>query len=273
MAIENTEQLDQLINELNELIGLKGVKSTVSDMINLIKISKLRKEQGLPETPVNYHMVFTGNPGTGKTTVARLLAEIYKELGLISQGHLVETDRAGLVAGFVGQTAIKVTEVVEKANGGVLFIDEAYSLSRSSDSADFGKEAIDTLVKLMEDNREDLIVIVAGYRDEMKAFIDANSGLASRFNKYIDFPDYTIDELMDIYRLMSSKNGFLTSEAALKKINEYISENMINSKKFGNARGVRNYFEQIIINQANRLVKTENPDKFSLMTIEKEDCR
>lgn len=272
MELDNTQRLDELIDELNQLIGLDGVKSNVNDMINLIKISKLRAQKGLPETPVCYHMVFTGNPGTGKTTVARLLSEIYKELGLVSKGHLVETDRAGLVAGFVGQTALKVTEVVEKAKGGVLFIDEAYSLSRSHDTADFGKEAIDTLVKLMEDYRDDLIVIVAGYRDEMKAFIEANSGLASRFNMYIDFPDYTADELMKIYNLMASKAGFLTSEAALKQIENYIENNMKDVKAFGNARGVRNYFEKIIINQANRLVKIENPDKFTLMTIEKEDC-
>ncbi len=268
----NTKSLDELVDELNSLIGLDKVKAVVSDMINLIKVSRLRADIGLPETPVCYHIVFTGNPGTGKTTVARMLAEIYRELGLVSQGHIVETDRAGLVAGFVGQTAIKVTEVVEKAKGGVLFIDEAYALSRSNDSADFGKEAIDTLVKLMEDYRDDLIVIVAGYRDEMKCFIDANSGLASRFVKFIDFPDYTIDELMEIFRLMCTKGGFLVSEAGLQAVRNTISKDMKNPKKFGNARGVRNYFERIVIKQANRLVKIESPDRFTLMTIEKEDC-
>lgn len=273
LALENSDRLNELMDELNELIGLKSVKSTVFDMINLIKISKLRALEGLPETPVSYHMVFTGNPGTGKTTVARLLAEIYKELGLVSVGQFVETDRAGLVAGFVGQTALKVTDVVEKAKGGILFIDEAYALSRSQDSADFGKEAIDTLVKLMEDNRDDLIIIVAGYSAEMKTFIDSNSGLSSRFNKYIEFPDYSVDELLEIFKLMCRKGSFLASESALTLTKStFTNEIAVNPKKFGNARGVRNYFEKIIINQANRLVKLENPTKFCLITIEKEDC-
>ena len=173
----------------------------------------------------------------------------------------------------MGQTALKVTEVVGKAIGGVLFIDEAYSLSRSHDTADFGKEAIDTLVKLMEDNRNDLIIIVAGYSVEMKTFIDANSGLASRFNKYIEFPDYMVDELIEIFKLMCRKGGFLVSESALQTARQaFESEISIDAKKFGNARGVRNFFERIIINQANRLVRQTSPTKFSLMTIEKEDC-
>lgn len=273
MAFENSDHLDELMDELNELIGLKSVKSAVIDMINLIKVSKLRSEKGLPETAVSYHIVFTGNPGTGKTTVARLISQIYKELGLVSTGQFVETDRAGMVAGFVGQTAIKVTEIVEKAKGGILFIDEAYALSRSHDTADFGKEAIDTLVKLMEDNRNNLIVIVAGYIDEMKVFIDSNSGLASRFNKYIEFTDFSINELLEIFKLMCRKGGFLISESAFMHT-KYIFENKINQDaiKFGNARGVRNYFERVLIMQANRLVKLDNPSKFSLMTIEKEDC-
>lgn len=273
MAFENSERLDELMEQLDSLIGLKSVKATVVDMVNLIKVNKLRIEQGLPSMPVSYHMVFTGNPGTGKTTVARLLAEIYKELGLVSTGQLIETDRSGLVAGFVGQTAIKVTETVEKAKGGVLFIDEAYSLSRSHDSADFGKEAIDTLVKLMEDNRENLIVIAAGYTKEMKQFIDSNTGLASRFNKYIEFPDYSLTELMEIFRLFCRNGGFLASESALKVTENYLKINSSNNPlKFGNARGVRNYFERIIVNQANRLIEIESPTKFILMTIEKEDC-
>ncbi len=188
-------ELDRLLKELDALVGLGQVKAEVRSLVNLIKVKKMRENLKLPSMEMSFHIVFTGSPGTGKTTVARLIAAIYHELGLLSKGNLVETDRAGLVAGYVGQTALKVKEVVERAYGGVLFIDEAYALSNSMGN-DFGEEAIDTLVKLMEDYRENLVVIVAGYTNEMNRFLKSNTGLISRFNKFINFPDYSNEELL-----------------------------------------------------------------------------
>lgn len=266
------QRLDEYLDELNNLIGLKEVKQEVTSLINLIKVKKMREKYNMAVTDMTYHMVFTGNPGTGKTTVARLIAKIYKELGLLSKGHLVETDRAGLVAGYVGQTALKVKEVVESAIGGILFIDEAYSLSSQLGGNDFGQEAIDTLVKLMEDNRTDLVVIVAGYKDQMQAFLKANPGLISRFNKFICFSDYTCWELMDIMDYMSSKDGIKISKEARDDILYQIQDLEEDRRKaFGNARGVRNAFEKILINQANRIVLLEEPTKEQLQEVIPED--
>lgn len=267
---DEEKTLDDLMDELNELIGLKKVKEDVQETINLIKVNNIRKERGLKPVPVSNHMVFTGNPGTGKTTVARLIAKIYKKLGVISQGQFIETDRAGLIAGFVGQTALKTAEVIKSAIGGVLFIDEAYSLSQSLSGNDYGKEAIDTLVKMMEDNRNDLIVIVAGYTDEMKQFIDTNPGLSSRFNKYILFDDYSSDELYDIFVSICHKNGFKLSEQA-KELSKNTFLKHAHNTDFGNARGVRNYFDKAILNQANRLVGFQSISKADLTTIVDED--
>lgn len=272
-SIDNASDLENLLNELDGLVGLDSVKEEVRSLINLIKVRALRKKHGLPLMDMSYHMVFTGNPGTGKTTVARLIAGIYKELGILSEGNLVETDRSGLVAGYVGQTAIKVREVVEKAIGGVLFIDEAYSLA-SSCSNDFGDEAIETLVKLMEDHRDDLVVIVAGYTDEMQQFLKSNTGLMSRFNKFIVFEDYSDSELIEILGNMVDKAGFSIDNEALNKASEIVCS-MSDSERsaFGNARGIRNMFERIVVNQANRISSLSEPDIEQLMKITVDDVR
>lgn len=266
-------KLDDLLEDLNALVGLSGVKEEIKSLINLIKVARMRIQHNLPTLEMSYHMVFTGSPGTGKTTVARLIAAIYKELGILSKGALVETDRAGLVAGYVGQTALKVKEVVERAIGGVLFIDEAYSLSSGNlASNDFGEEAIDTLVKMMEDHRDDLIVIVAGYTAEMQRFLKANTGLVSRFNKYIEFANYKDEELMLILESMANKSGFCLEESAKEAVRN-ILECMVEEKRkeFGNARGIRNLFEKLVGAQANRIILIEKPTIEQLTTITAED--
>lgn len=266
------ETLDSLIEKLEELVGLDEVKQEINSLVNLIKVRKLREAYNMPSLDMTWHMVFTGNPGTGKTTVARLVAKIYKELGLLTEGSLTETDRSGLVAGYVGQTALKVKEVVEKAIGGVLFIDEAYALTDQNSSNDYGKEAIDTLVKLMEDNRDNLVVIVAGYTKEMKNFLKSNTGLISRFNKFIEFPDYSQQELLEIMVGMAGDAGVIIEEEAKKLIGRRISEmSSVKRKRYGNARGIRNTFEKIIVNQANRIVNYENPTAEDLKRIVTED--
>lgn len=261
------KELDDLLRELNEMIGLDSVKMEVNNLVNKLNISKLRVEQGFDPLPIEMHLVFTGNPGTGKTTVARLLAKIYYSLGVLSQGHFVETDRSGLVAGYMGQTAEKVQEVVDSALGGVLFIDEAYSLSNGS-KEDFGKEAIDTLVKAMEDNRDNLIVIVAGYTEEMKEFLDTNPGLQSRFNTYIDFPDYESFDLVSILINMCKQMQYALAPDAVKYIYHYFEEALEHKdKNFGNARDVRNYMKHIIDKQINRITKEGINGKMDLVTI------
>lgn len=263
--------LEELLEELNGLVGLSEVKTEIRSLVNLIKVRKMREKYCLPEIEMSYHMVFTGNPGTGKTTLARLVGKIYKELGILTHGEMTETDRSGLVAGYVGQTALKVKEVVEKAVGGVLFIDEAYALA-SSGSNDFGGEAIDTLVKLMEDHRDNLVVIVAGYTEEMKRFLKSNTGLVSRFNRFIHFPDYTTRELVDILDGMAKKSG-LRMEEGLKENIYYYLESMDRKERdeFGNARGIRNFFETMVVNQANRLVTMTDCSVEQLTLIKAED--
>lgn len=254
---EETEKtLEELMAELDSLIGLDGVKREVRSLINLIKVRKMREAHDLKVMDMSFHMVFTGNPGTGKTTVARLIAKIYKQLGFLSSGQLIETDRSGLVAGYVGQTAGKVTEVVKSALGGILFIDEAYSLARKGMDNDFGREAIDTLVKLMEDHRDDLVVIVAGYTDEMHDFLTSNPGLISRFNKYIDFPDYTDDELMEILSMNAKRQGYTVTEDANQVVRAMLTGMSVSDRlDFGNARGMRNTLEKLVQAQANRLAE------------------
>lgn len=243
--------------ELNNLVGLESVKSEVKTFRNFIKIQNERKKKGLPIPPTSYHLVFSGNPGTGKTTLARIMAKILKELGILSKGHLVETSRTDLVAGYVGQTAIKTNKVIDEALDGVLFIDEAYTLAKGSEN-DFGQEAIDTLLKRMEDDRDRLVVIVAGYTNEIKTFIESNPGLSSRFNRYINFPDYTKAELSEIFKRLASKYHYTLSSDAEQALSSLLDETLSNENNhFGNGRFVRNLFEKVIEHQANRLAKED----------------
>ena len=266
------QRIRELMDELNGLVGLENVKQEIQSLINLIKIRKLREQMKLPAMEMSYHMVFTGSPGTGKTTVARLVAKIYKELGILSEGNLVETDRSGLVAGYVGQTAIKVHEIVEQAIGGILFIDEAYALANPDVQNDFGSEAIDTLVKLMEDHRDNLVIIVAGYTEEMQNFLKSNTGLISRFNKFIDFPDYSKEELVEIMGVMAENAGLTIEESAKEKVYTLMEQKSAEEwETFGNARGIRNMFEKFIMNQANRLVMIDAPTKEDLIWLKEED--
>ena len=266
------EDIADLKKELSSYIGLSAVKAEVENLINMATVYGMRREHGLPTADMSLHMVFSGNPGTGKTMIARFMARVYHSLGILSKGQLVEVDRSGLVAGYVGQTAIKTSKVLERAKGGVLFIDEAYTLT-SKEGNDFGYEAVDTVLKAMEDNREDLVVIVAGYIDRMETFIDSNPGLQSRFNKYLHFADYSAEEMTDIFLMQCEKNCYTPDGEAVEAIREYLRMASEEAGEFGNARGVRNVFEKVLSAQANRLAATEEITREELMRLTKEDVQ
>jgi Cdc6-like AAA superfamily ATPase len=257
--------LPELLAELDALVGLVGVKKEVKLLTNLMQVEQLRKQRNLPVLSQSHHLVFTGNPGTGKSTVARLLAQIYRTLGVVKKGQYIETDRAGLVAGYVGQTATKVKAVFDSADGGVLLIDEAYALVRGSDS-DFGKEAIDTIVKLVEDRRDSVVVIVAGYPDEMAEFLDFNPGMRSRFPKTIFFPDYTNDELVAIFDTLGKSAGYACDDGAHAKVKSFF-EGQARVHGFGNGRLARNLFEAAVAAQATRIVAIDSPTDDQLSTL------
>lgn len=266
------EKIENLKAELDGYIGLEAIKAEVRNLINLVTVHQMRAENDLPNTDLSLHMVFSGNPGTGKTTIARLMARIYHSLGILSKGQLVEVDRSGLVAGYVGQTALKTSKVIEKAMGGVLFVDEAYALNNGSEN-DFGQEAIDTILKAMEDHRDDLVVIVAGYDGLMQDFIHSNPGLESRFNRFLHFDDYTLDEMMAIFAMRCEKGCYTLEKEAEEQVRAFIQEENDGGISFGNARGVRNLFEQILIQQANRLAAMEGVTREDLMKITPADVQ
>ncbi|MBR5033220.1 MAG: AAA family ATPase [Treponema sp.] len=270
--MENEQELKTALNELDSIIGLAKVKEEITTLTNYVRVRELRKKMGLKEEPLSLHLVFLGNPGTGKTTIARIIAKIYKSLGILSRGHLVETDRSGLVAGFVGQTALKTQEIIKSALGGVLFIDEAYSLYKNDIRNDFGQEAIETLLKAMEDYRDDFIVIVAGYPDLMQQFLKSNPGLESRFNTKIYFEDYTPLELFEILLEISKKSGYIISEKAYSKIKEYFEKiYSFRDDTYANGRTVRNFFENARKKQINRIALINNPSKSELQELLEED--
>ena len=269
---ESEPTLEELLAELDGLCGLEQVKQDVKSLINLVKVRRLREEAGLPVPPMSLHLVFLGNPGTGKTTVARLLARLYHAIGVLPKGQLVEVDRSGLVAGFVGQTALKTQEVIQKAIGGVLFIDEAYALVNQDNGNDFGREVIEVLLKNMEDHRKDLVVIVAGYSQLMEKFIHSNPGLESRFNKYFYFEDYDGAQLFTILQSMCVKNGYvLTPEGEALARRELMALYEDRDENFGNARDVRNLFEQAVARQSDRVARLEAPTREQLMALRPED--
>jgi SpoVK/Ycf46/Vps4 family AAA+-type ATPase len=264
-------ELRKALRELEQLTGLAVVKKQVKELTALVRVQKMRVAAGLPVAVMSHHLVFRGNPGTGKTTVARLIGRIYAALEVVPEGHVIETDRAGLVAEYVGQTAIKTSAVFEKARGGLLFIDEAYTLSRDAGSSSgFGQEAIDALVKLMEDHRDDTVVIVAGYPEEMDDFIETNPGLRSRMPRTIDFPDYTDDELLTIFAGMCRAAGYTATASAKRRVRELLAASA-RGPSFGNARAVRTLFEQAVRTQALRLSEEKKPTRGELRALTADD--
>lgn len=280
--VEDKRTLQEILDELNLLVGLDTVKGKVNDLIAYQKVQKLRRENNLRSSKNTLHLAFTGNPGTGKTTVARIVGRIYKKIGLLSKGHFVEVSRTDLIAGYQGQTALKVKSVIEKAKGGVLFIDEAYSITENENSDSYGRECLTELTKALEDYREDLVVIVAGYTEPMNRFFESNPGLKSRFNSFIEFDDYDADELDAILLSMCQKNDYIMDENAKKLVHSYFEEQIsMKDENFANGRMVRNLYDDFVLNHARRVVNVVNPSRDDLSTIkvvdvllddEKEHC-
>lgn len=265
---EKEESLKELLEELNTLVGLENVKDKVNDLIVYQKVQKLRRENDLHCAKSTLHLAFLGNPGTGKTTVARIVGRIYKQIGLLSKGHFVEVSRTDLIAGYQGQTALKVKKVIEKAKGGVLFIDEAYSITENDHSDSYGRECLTELTKALEDYRDDLVVIVAGYTEPMQKFFESNPGLKSRFNTFIEFKDYSSDELEEILVRMCVNNDYELNDSAKKCLKVFL-DNQVETKEedFANGRMVRNLYEDLVMNHARRVLKLDAPNKTDLKMV------
>lgn len=269
---EDKRSLFELLSDLDKLVGLKEVKAKVNDLIAYQKVQALRDKQGLHSQKGTLHMAFTGNPGTGKTTVARIVGRIYKQIGLLSKGHFVEVSRTDLIAGYQGQTALKVKKVIEQAKGGVLFIDEAYSITENDHSDSYGRECLTELTKALEDYREDLVVIVAGYTEPMNHFFASNPGLKSRFNTFIEFPDYSQGELYEMLRKMCKENEYVLSDEVANKLQSYFDDQVSSkTENFANGRLVRNTYEHLVMNHARRVSQLPNPDRDDLSMITEAD--
>lgn len=268
----NTKSFDELSDELNKLIGLENVKKEIEDLVIFNKVQKNREKIGLKKTNRTMHMAFLGNPGTGKTTVARIVGNMYRSLGILSKGHFIEATRTDLIAEYQGQTALKVKRLIQKAKGGVLFIDEAYSITENEKSDSYGRECLTELTKALEDYRDDLVVIVAGYNDLMKKFFESNPGLKSRFNYFIEFEDYTVNQMFEIFLSYCKNEDYILQESAADKLKKYLDKQSEDSEnKNSNGRFVRNVFDKIIMNQAKRLSNLSLPTKENYITILEED--